>query len=256
MTDSFSVPSDWYETFFDTPTMRFWEAAVPPAVTLADVAFIERHIGCRPPSRILDVPCGTGRHALALAQEGFTVTGVDLSSTWLERAQAQATAGGLAVQFVRANMLEFSAAPADGLICMGNSLGYFEPALTRQLFLKFASLVRAGGRLIIDTGICAESLLPLKAQRTIEFAGGTYEQEFRYDAMTSVLETRAQLTFQGERHPLLYRHFVMTSGELVRMLSAAGFEILGLHADGQDNAFAPGSPRLLLVARRKEGCQV
>ena len=50
---------------------------------------------------------------------------------------------------------------------------------------------------------------------------------------------------------LHYRHFVMTSGELVRSLSAAGFHIRGMYGDTQDGTFRPGSPRLLLVAERK-----
>jgi hypothetical protein len=71
-----------------------------------------------------------------------------------------------------------------------------------------------------------------------------------YDAAQSVLKTRAQLTLDGETHELLYRHFVMTSGELVRSLRLAGFEIRGLYGDTGDTPFAPGSPRLLLVAER------
>ena len=250
---TFSVPSNWYETFFTGPALRFWDAVIPPAATEAEVAFITRHIGCRPPARILDVPCGTGRHSLSLAEAGFTVSGFDLSEVGIDLSRSRAEARGLAVQFSCTNMLHIQVdEPADGLICMGNSIGYFEPDLTRQLFRKFASVLRAGGRLIIDTGVCAESLLPLSPSRSHQFPGGSFEQEFCYDAVNSVLETRAQLTLEGVRHELLYRHFLMTSGELVRMLRAVGFDIVGLFGDTQDAKFAPGSPRLLLVASRKE----
>ena len=251
MTTDFFVPSDWYLNFFTGPVMRFWEAAVPPAATDADVAFLLRHLGSKPPARILDVPCGTGRHALGLAKAGFDVTGFDRSEAALARAVAIARTEGLPVRFARADMLEFEVdAPADGLICMGNSLGYFEPAMTVQLLHRFARSVRKGGRLILDTGICAESLLPLAAERSFSFAGGTYEQEIEYDVAQSLIRTRAHLTLDGERHELLYRHFVMTSGELLRSLRSAGFETRGLFGDTQDSPFAPGSPRLLLVADR------
>jgi hypothetical protein len=43
----------------------------------------------------------------------------------------------------------------------------------------------------------------------------------------------------------------MTSGELVRSLIAAGFDVRGMYGDTADSAFRPGSPRLLLVAERK-----
>ena len=252
MSASFSVPSNWYESFFSGPALRFWEAAVPAAATDADAGFVRRHLGCHPPARIMDLPCGAGRHALPLAQAGFEVTGVDLSETWLDRARTQARSRGLAVNFIRANMLDVQVDPVDALICMGNSLGYFEPRLTQQLLSRFASMLRACGRLILDTGICAESLLPFTSRRRYEFSQGAYEQEFHYDTENSVLETRAQLTFEGERHELLYRHFVVTSGELVRWLRAAGFGIVGMFGDAQDRAFEPGSPRLLLVASRDD----
>jgi 2-polyprenyl-3-methyl-5-hydroxy-6-metoxy-1,4-benzoquinol methylase len=252
MTSDFFVPADWYRTFFTEPVMRFWEAAVPAAATDAEVAFVVRHLGAHPPATILDVACGSGRHALALAQAGFTVTGVDLSEAALSRAQRLADSRGLAARFVCANMLTLHAeAPHDALICMGNSIGYFEPALTTQLLRKLAAAVRTGGRMIIDTAICAESLLPISPHRTFSFEGGTYDQEIVYDATQSIIKTRAQLTLGSERHELLYRHFVMTSGELVRSLRLAGFGSCALYADTEDGVFGLGSPRLLLVASRE-----
>ncbi len=252
MTSDFSVPSDWYQTFFTDPVVRFWEAVVPPAATEAEVAFLIRHVGVRPPATILDVPCGSGRHVLALAKAGFTVTGFDRSEAALSRAEALAHTEGISARFARSDMLEFDVdAPNDVLICMGNSFGYFDPALTLKLLRRFASALRVGGRLIVDTSICAESLLPISPHRNFSFPGGSYEQEITYDAVQSIIKTRAHLTIDGERHELRYRHFVMTSGELVRVVRSAGFELPALFGDTQDAAFGPGSPRLLLVAVRK-----
>jgi SAM-dependent methyltransferase len=206
----------------------------------------------KPPAAILDVPCGAGRHSLALAKMGFQVAGFDRSEAALKRATAVAEAEALPAKFTCSDMLEYEVeSPADALICMGNSLGYFEPAMTQQLFRRFADSLRVGGRLILDTGTCAESLLPISTERSFSFPGGTYEQEMAYDATQSVLKTRARLTLDGETHELLYRHFVTTSGELVRSLRAAGFELFGIFGDTQDSPFGPGSPRLLLVAERR-----
>lgn len=252
MTADSPVPSDWYRTFFTAPVMCFWEAAVPPTATAAEVAFIVRHIAARPPASIVDVPCGSGRHALALAKLGFAVTGIDLSEASLSRAEELARSAGVSVRCVRSNMLELDvAAPSDAILCLGNSLGYFEPPLTQHLFRKFAAALRVGGRLIVDTSICAESALPIAAERTFSFPGGSYEQDISYDATQSIINTRAWLTIDGRTHELRYRHFVMTSGELVRSVIAAGFDLCGLHGDTEDGAFGPGSPRLLLVAARR-----
>jgi SAM-dependent methyltransferase len=61
------VPSDWYADFFTELPNEFWRRAVSPEATAAEIDFIEARLGLKPGSRILDVPCGSGRHTLALA---------------------------------------------------------------------------------------------------------------------------------------------------------------------------------------------
>jgi cyclopropane fatty-acyl-phospholipid synthase-like methyltransferase len=246
MPHDFDVPSSWYEQFFTAPVNRFWEAMVPPEATAADVDFVLRHIGARPPARLLDIPCGAGRHALALAERGYRVTGVDIS----EDAIARASTAGKA-DFFCADMRSFRAPePFDAILCLGNSVAYFEPEGMRDLFAGLAANLRLGGRLVIDSYSCAESLLPLAEERQIAFEGGSYRSQFAYDSMRSVLKTRAELVLDGKTHELLYAHQVVTSGELVRLLGAAGFAVEALYADTGDAPYAPGCPRLLLVASR------
>jgi SAM-dependent methyltransferase len=55
-------------------------------------AFVERLLNkhaITPVHRILDLGCGTGRHALALAQLGYAVHGIDISSEMLAHAKAR-----------------------------------------------------------------------------------------------------------------------------------------------------------------------
>jgi cyclopropane fatty-acyl-phospholipid synthase-like methyltransferase len=250
MHNDFEVPSNWYESFFTAPVNRFWEKMVPPEDTAADLAFVVRHIGVEPPGRLLDVPCGAGRHAVGLARRGYDVTGVDLSEDAVSRAAA--SAGALPVRFIRADMRDLSAeAPLDGALCLGNSLGYFGAAGLRTFLRRLAQSVSPGGRVILDSYTCAESILPFADERDIAFDGGTYAARLAYDAMTSTLKTEAKLTLGGETHRLLYAHHIVTSGELVQALAEAGLATQGLYADTDDRPYEVGSPRLLLVAARE-----
>jgi cyclopropane fatty-acyl-phospholipid synthase-like methyltransferase len=250
MSEYFDVPSNWYETFFTAPVNRFWEAMVPAEATAADLAFIARHVAAAPPAHVLDVPCGAGRHALGLAASGYEVTGIDLSQDAASRAAL--AAAGLSAHFMRSDMREFVLdEPADAAICFGNSLGYFGPEGLSAFLRRLAASVRFGGRLLLDSYSCAESIFPLQDERKIEFEGGSYRSTFCYDAMTSTLNTSAQLRLGDQVHPLLYAHRIVTSGELVRALKNSGFETLSLYADTDDAPYAPGAPRLLLVAVRE-----
>jgi cyclopropane fatty-acyl-phospholipid synthase-like methyltransferase len=249
MLQDIDVPSNWYEHFFTGPVNRFWATMVPPAATAADLDFVARHLGAVPPARLLDVPCGGGRHALALAAQGYDVTGIDLSEDAIARASA--AAGDLPVRFVRADMRDFAVeTPFDGALCLGNSIAYFDAEGLAAFLARLAAAVRGGGRLILDSYSCAESLFPLAEEREIAFEGGSYRSRFAYDAMNSTLKTEAALTLEGAVHMLRYAHHVVTSGALVAALAQAGFATEALYGDTGDGPFAPGSPRLLLVAAR------
>ena len=56
------------------------------------------------PGRAFDVATGTGRNALALAERGWTVDAVDLSSAKLSRAREQTTARGTSVNWILADV--------------------------------------------------------------------------------------------------------------------------------------------------------
>src|ERR1700676_4765530 len=49
--------------------------------------------------RVLDVSCGIGTQAIALALKGFSVAGSDLSSAEIERARREASARGAEIGF-------------------------------------------------------------------------------------------------------------------------------------------------------------
>ena len=52
----------------------------------------------------LDLGCGPGRHAVALAKRGFRVTAVDLSAFHLGKARARAADASVAIDFVEGDM--------------------------------------------------------------------------------------------------------------------------------------------------------
>jgi hypothetical protein len=122
-----------------------------------------------------------------------------------------------------------------------------------------ARAVRSGGRFVIDTSMAAESVLAhFEPESTFEAGGISMSDRNHYEPRSSRLDTA--VTFErlgvggslGEGTPVT-RHmsvWVITSGELVRLVSAAGFDVEGLLAGTDGTPFELGSPRLLLVARR------
>lgn len=166
------IPSDWYTHFFTELPNEFWRRAGPPQAAAADVEFIQRRLDLAPRSRILDVPCGSGRHALALAGRGHRVVGVDISPEAVEHARRAAAETGLVVDLTVAEMRDI---PRDGTfdaaICMGNSVGYLDLAGLREFVAAMAGAVCPGGGLVIDYGAAAESVLPRTHRRPAALDG-------------------------------------------------------------------------------------
>ncbi|MGC8787351.1 MAG: class I SAM-dependent methyltransferase, partial [Anaerolineae bacterium] len=104
--------------------------------------------------RVLDAACGTGMHAIALAQQGYDVVGADLSPRMIEQACANAAAAGTAVHFVVAGFGELCTKVGDNfdaLLCLGNSLPHLlSPASLEAALADFAACLRNGGLLLIQ----------------------------------------------------------------------------------------------------------
>lgn len=99
---SSSVGSHWFESAAEHMGAAYLRYSFTRG-TDQEVAFLVDELGLTPGERVLDVGCGPGRHALALAERGMRVTGVDISATFVDLATDAAARGGLDATFVRAD---------------------------------------------------------------------------------------------------------------------------------------------------------
>lgn len=75
------------------------ELPLPPADS-GLISLVESH----PPGRALELACGVGQNAIALAARGWQVTAVDLSDVGLERARCAADQTGVEVDWIAADL--------------------------------------------------------------------------------------------------------------------------------------------------------
>ena len=243
--------AEWFTTFFDRLVNDFWDAAMPPEATAAEVDYLRRTFAIGVGSTVLDVPCGRGRHALALARHGVRVTGVDLSVDAVDELRRRAAASGLEVEVKVADMRDLDLGPFDAAYSFGNSLGYFDPLGIERFLAGVTRALRPGGRFVLDTHMVAEALLPqLEPESTYTAGGITMSDVNRYDPRESRLDTTVTFQRDGEVVSREMSVWVLTSGELVRLVTGSGFEVEALHGDLDGSPFELGSSRLLLVARR------
>jgi len=244
----------WFETFFTGVAVEFWNRAIPPAVTLAEVDFLERTLAAPAGGALLDIPCGGGRHSIELARRGYRMAGVDLSGDFLTQARTLAEEAGVSVDLRAGDMRnpELAEQSFDGAFCFGNSLPYLDRTGLQHFFGALQRAIRPGGKLVIDTGCAAESILPtLQRQRWHRFGDIVVLSAATYAAEESRLDI--DYTFiQGdvtETRPA--SSYVFTAAELKRLLADAGFAVLSLNGGIAGERFELATPRLVLTARRE-----
>ena len=117
----------WYTSFFTGVVVEMWRDAISPEHTRLEADYLAKELRLSPGARVLDVPCGHGRHSVELARRGYRMTGVDISPEMIRAAQAHAASAGVQVEWRNAEMREL-AGPAqfDAAFCFGNSFGYLD----------------------------------------------------------------------------------------------------------------------------------
>src|SRR5438128_9240335 len=112
---------------------RYDDALAGTPLLKIDQEFVREF--CQTPGRVLDLGCGTGRVAIPLAALGHRVTAVDLSEEMLRVAGAKATAAGVRLDRVRANIVALDAmrdVAFDSVICLFSTLGMVTGADNRR----------------------------------------------------------------------------------------------------------------------------
>lgn len=148
-----------------------------------DVLELMQPCGLPAGARVLDLGCGKGAVAVALAEAGFAVLGVDAFAPFVAAARQQAEARGVSARcrFVEADLREYldPAAPFDVVVFagLGTVLGPADETV-RQL----RRAVRADGYIVLDDAFLRDDAAAVSGYE--DYAGGA--------------ETRRRLTAAGD----------------------------------------------------------
>ena len=239
---------DWWQTGFGPGYLALYDGFLAER-TPVEVDQIERLLKLRPPGRILDLPCGQGRHAIELARRGYDVTGVDLSPFMLGVARERAEASGVRVRWLSGDMrVALHGETFDLVLNLFTSLGYFDDeADDRRVVRAAASMLEPGGRFLLEV---------INGQRIM---GNFQEREWFTIGQTAVMERRSldvptrrmvvERTVSSTAGEDISVHAVrLYSGPAVKtMLDGAGFNRVELYGDWDGAPLTPESLRVLAI---------
>ncbi|MDQ1438564.1 MAG: hypothetical protein QOK43_2193 [Acidimicrobiaceae bacterium] len=130
---------------------RFEFPILTAAATRADVDEILLLLGERSGQRLLDAPCGHGRHAVALASRGLRVTGADRSRRFLELARRASDEALVDITLCQADLADLPFRGGfDVAICWYGSFGYFGDDEDKRVLTSYHRALDPGGVLVVD----------------------------------------------------------------------------------------------------------
>ncbi|MEZ4680940.1 MAG: class I SAM-dependent methyltransferase [Caldilineaceae bacterium] len=122
------------------------------------------------PAAILDIGCGTGTLSTLVAEQGHTVTGIDLSPAMIAQAQAKAAAAGQAIAFSVMDAANPQLAPGNFDLILCRHLLWALPK-PRQVLARLGGALTAGGPPAVDRRLLAHGRRSTYAGRCGRAAG-------------------------------------------------------------------------------------
>ncbi|HEX7051000.1 MAG TPA: methyltransferase domain-containing protein [Longimicrobiales bacterium] len=245
----------WWRNYFDETFFRLHEDLFPERESRREVGAILELLGLPYGARVLDLPCGWGRHTNLLAAAGQTAFGADLSVDLLRRAAAGARAAGQPARFAAADLraLPFRDACFDAVINVFTSLGLFlEDAEDLRALVETHRVLRRGGRFLLESMHRDDVVCTYAARDRWTLPNGIEVRvRRRFDPVSGISYERLRWR-RGEehgekRHALRLR----TATEIHGLLTAAGFRDVRYYGDWTGEPFTHESPRVIAVATKE-----
>jgi SAM-dependent methyltransferase len=216
-----SSDGPWFERAFGRDYLTVYARRSREAAR-EDVDRVGPTLELSPGCRVLDLACGAGRYAEAIAARGARVTGLDYSKELVSVAAREVPAA----RFVRGDMrtLPFDR-PFDAVVMFFTSFGYFRTEEEdRRVLGEVARVLRPGGRFLLDY-VSRDEVVRTLVPESDETVGGYRIRSRRWTTKDPLrVEKEVRLT-RPDGTSDRYVESVRLYGpeEVLEMLSSAGF---------------------------------
>ena len=245
------MKSEWYKDWFNTDEylLVYKHRDRSEAEILKNLVL--KNVEREKVKLVLDMACGSGRHAISFAQAGFDVTAIDLSENLLNVAKSNAEKEKVNVDFILSDIRKFNPEKKFDLVLnLFTSLGYFEKDdENAKVVQKAFELMNSGGWFVLDyfnKNYILNNLIPI----TVENIAGkriTQTREIKNNRVEKNIIIR-----NGEKESYYLESVRLYSKEeVIKILERTGFEIVKIFGDFDGSKFdANNSPRLIVFSKK------
>ena len=212
--------------------------------------------------KLLDVGCGTGSYALALAEKGYQLKAIDLDPEMISLAESKLEEKEPKPDFYRMRMLnlkdKFKADSFDGIYIIGNVLVHLSKKEIEQFLKIAAELIKEKGKIFIQIVNYYRILeLNLDGLATIYSKDNSirFERNYEYDEKRNIIYFKTKLIDHFEDQILTENKielYPLCKKELETDLKEAGFKVEKIYgSSGGDQYRELSSVPLIITAQKK-----
>ena len=244
----------WWEELFNDDYVRTM-AKITDEQIARESDFIEDSLGVAKGGTMLDLCCGTGRHAIELSRRGYEVVGYDLSLSMLARAADEAQERDQKLNFLQGDVREMTFDEAfDGVYCWNTSFGFFDEDTNAKVVERVHKSLKKGGQFVLD--VVNRDFIAQQAPSLAWFEGDgcVCMDEMSIDWIASRMKVkRTMMMDDGRSKEIDYSVRIYSLHELGRILHEQGFRVAEVSGRvGTPGVFFGGeSPRTLILAEKR-----
>ncbi len=240
------------DSYFDGYYKDIWRALMPEALTQKEIEFIISYFELTEGSRVLDIMCGYGRHAIALARKKITVTAVDNLPHYIDEIKQVVAEERLSLNALLKSVTEWEVETEkfDLAMCMGNSLNFYNEEDTILILKKLNESLKKGGSLLINTWALAEIAIKQYSPKAwMEINGYKILTAARYLFRPARVEaTTTIISPDGKIETKEAIDYVYSLTEMEKMLLQAGFVLREAYSIPGRKQFELDDQRAYLIA--------
>jgi ubiquinone/menaquinone biosynthesis C-methylase UbiE len=211
-------------------------------------------------SRILDAPCGQGRHSHLLAEAGFRIDGIDYSRQLITLAKKRGS--GPSLRYMRADMRKLPSSWSnrfDGVVNLFTSFGFFDnPSDDARVIGEFARVLKPGG-VFVWQGASRDGVMARFLSRdSWESDDGTIVMQGRkFDPLSGVLTIESTLRRKsGRTSRRAHRIRLYNATRLAELCAAENLIVEEAFEEFTSRPLTRRSTEMLLVARKQTDRQI
>lgn len=231
--------------------LYFYSDVLTPQRLEIEINFLKKYTDLAYPKNILDLACGFGRHANALAKFGHTVTGIDYSEGFLRIAREEAIKIGVNVKYIQADMRNINYQSVfDRVYCLFTAIGYFSDEENEELFSRIFHALKPGGIFCFDSHNRDNFHTYYKPQMKIEKNGNLMRDEISFDSDKGRSRTKRTTLFNNLEKTTEFEIRLYSPTELKKILTNIGYSNLQFYDNWKGNPISPEGKRMIVTATR------